>query len=249
MGGLGTPPPLGYRGSAPPPRPGGVPPGLPPPLVLLRCGNVEPHPGPMRVAQANVTSLRLHWHTVVRGRGVVLGDPSNGGCATSNAHLGRALKVASFLGGRPWSPGGGGGHLRCASRGGGILVRLGIPARQILPPKGAPRNEADTLAQTLWHPTRWCHVLVGLGQGADSLHAQVAHGVSAQPTLNRVFWDHATRYVARHGTAPQLVGGGLNFDLHYPLRAPPSILASLLTRWLVDADLELASALGRDPLC
>ena len=55
--------------------------------------------------------------------------------------------------------------------------------------------------------------------------------------------------MARHGTAPQLVGGDLNFDLDYPLRAPPSVLASFLTRRLVDADLELASALGRDPLC
>ena len=125
----------------------------------------------------------------------------------------------------------------------------GIPAIQILPPKGAPRAEADALARTLWHSTRWCHVLVGLGRGADTLHAQVAYGVSAQPALNRTFWDHATQYVARHGTAPQLLGGDLNFDLNYPLRAPPSILASLLTRRLADADLELATASGRDPLC
>ena len=33
-------------------------------LLLLRCGDIEPHPGPMRVALANVTSLRMHWHTV-----------------------------------------------------------------------------------------------------------------------------------------------------------------------------------------
>ena len=43
--------------------------------------------------------------------------------------------------------------------------------------------------------------------------------------------------------------GDLNFDLDDPLWAPPSVLASLLTCWLVDEDLELASALGRDPLC
>ena len=45
------------------------------------------------------------------------------------------------------------------------------------------------------------------------------------------------------------MGGDINFDLDYPLRAPPSVLASLLTSRLVDADLEPASALGRDPLC
>ena len=33
-------------------------------LPLLRCGDVHPHPGPLRVAQANLTSLRMHWHTV-----------------------------------------------------------------------------------------------------------------------------------------------------------------------------------------
>ena len=45
------------------------------------------------------------------------------------------------------------------------------------------------------------------------------------------------------------MGGDRNFDLDYPLRAPPAVLASLLTRRLVDAYLEMASALGRDPLC
>ena len=87
------------------------------------------------------------------------------------------------------------------------------------------------------------------GRGADSLHAQAAYGVSSQPALNRVFWDQATQYVARHGAAPKLVGGDFNFDLNYVLQAPPSVLVSLLVRRLVDADLELASAFRRDPLC
>ena len=56
--------------------------------------------------------------------------------------------------------------------------------------------------------------------------------------------------MAHHGAAPQRVGGGdLNFDVHHMLRAPPSVLASLLVRRLVDTDLEPASAFGRDPLC
>ena len=130
------------------------------------------------------------------------------------------------------------------------MVRQGIPGRQVLPPKGGPphrggRPRPDPLA---------LHPLVprfdGPGAGADSLHAHVAYGVSAQPALKRTFWSHVTQSVARHGRAPQLVGrGDFNFDLDYPLRARPSVLASLLTRRLVDADLELASALGRDPLC
>ena len=43
--------------------------------------------------------------------------------------------------------------------------------------------------------------------------------------------------------------GDLNFDLDYLVRAPPSVVVSLMTRRLVDADLELASAFRRDPLC
>ena len=54
--------------------------------------------------------------------------------------------------------------------------------------------------------------------------------------------------MARHGVAPQLVGGDLNFDLNHQVRAPPSILAALLVRRLVDADIELALATERPPL-
>ena len=39
-----------------------------PPLPLLRYGDVPPDPGPLRVAPANVTSLRLHWHMVAEWR-------------------------------------------------------------------------------------------------------------------------------------------------------------------------------------
>ena len=36
----------------------------PPPLPLLWCCDIHPHPGLLRVAQANVTSLRMPWLTV-----------------------------------------------------------------------------------------------------------------------------------------------------------------------------------------
>ena len=206
----------------------------------------------MRVALANVTSLRPHWHTVADWRADV-GLISDTRLTAVAQQVMRAQAGASgwqAFWGAPLESQGGGIWDAQARGGGGILVRQGIPARQILPPKGAPRNEAGALAQTLWHSTRWCRVLVGLGRGADSLHAQVAYGVSARPALNRTFWDHATGYVARLGMPPQLVGGGdLNFDPDYPLRAPPSVTASLLTRRLVGADLEPASALGMDLLC
>ena len=53
----------------------------------------------------------------------------------------------------------------------GILVRQGIPARQVALPNGVPRGEADSLTQALWHSTRWCHVQVGLGRESESLEA------------------------------------------------------------------------------
>ena len=235
----------GPRAGTPPPPVLGLP-----PLLLLRCGDVEPQPGPKRVPLANVTSLRLHWHTVADWRADVVLITETRLMAVVQRVM-RAQAGASgwqafwgaFLESR------GGGTWDAPAGGLGNLVRQGIPARQVLPPKGAPRTEPYALAQTLWHSTRWCQVLTGLGRGADTLHAQAAYGVSAQPALNRAFRDHATQYVARHGTAPQLVGGDFNFDLNSPLRAPPSVLASLLMRWLADADLELATALGRHPLC
>ena len=52
----------------------------------MRCGDVHPHPGPLRVAHANVSSLRLHWHTVAEWRvDVVLPLPWSlaGGCGPS----------------------------------------------------------------------------------------------------------------------------------------------------------------------
>ena len=131
----------------------------------------------MRVALANVTSLRLHWHTVADWRADVVLLTETRRTAVARRVM-RAQAGASgwqVFGGHPWNPGGGGGGIWDAPAGGvGILVRQGIPARHVLPPKGAPRNEPDALAQTLWHSTRWCHVLIGLGRGADTLHAQVA---------------------------------------------------------------------------
>ena len=173
---------------SPPPRP--ETPGLPtpppprcwafPPVLLLRCGDVEPHPGPMRVALPNVTSLRLHWHTVADWRADVVQILETRLTAVAQQVM-RANAGASgwqaFWGAPLESRGAGGGMWDAPAGGVGILVRQGMAATQILPPKGAPCTEADTLAQTLWHSGRWCHVLVGQGWGADSLHAHVAYGV------------------------------------------------------------------------
>ena len=221
------PPPLGPPRPRPSPRLGGVPTG-PPPLLLLRCGDVEPHPGPMRVVQANVTSLRLHWHTVTEWHAdMVLISETRLTAVARQVMCAKAgaLGWQAFWGAPLESRAGGGGGA-CGMRrpvGWVSWFARAFPPGKSSPPKGRPETRRTPLPKPCGNPTRWCHVLMGLGRGADSLNA--------------------------HGAAPQLVGGDLNFDLSYPLRAPPSVLASLLTRRLVDADLELASALGRDPLC
>ena len=96
------------------------------------------------------------------GSGAALRDTPHGGRTASDARTGRGLGLAGILGGFLGIPRGGGGGIWDAPTGGaGILVRHGIPARKVLSPKGAPQNEADSLAQALWHPTRWCHDKAG----------------------------------------------------------------------------------------
>ena len=122
---------------------------------------------------------------------------------------------------------------------GGNSSALEHPGETGTPPQGGALGQGGLTG----------HVLMGLGRGLESLHAQAACGVCSQLALTRAFWDQAAQYVARHGAAPQLLGGDLNFDLDRLLRAPPSILAVLLVRRMADAGLELVLAARRDPLC
>ena len=134
----------------------------------------------MRVALANVTSLRLH--TVADWRAEVV-------LITETRRVMRAQAGASgwqaFWGAPLESRGG--GHLGCAGKGVGILVRQGNPSKASTPPQGgAPhrvgRPGRDTLAlHPLVRRPGW------IGPGADTLYAQVAYAVSAQPALNRTF--------------------------------------------------------------
>ena len=101
------PPGWGHRGSTPPPVPAGYH-RLFPPLLLLRCGDVEPHLGPMRVAMASVISLLLHWHTVAEWRTDV----------------------------RAPSWGGGGGSTSTSTTRSGTAVRRGVPLDPLGGPRG-----------------------------------------------------------------------------------------------------------------
>ena len=214
---------------------------------LARCGDVQPHPGPLRVAVSNNTALRPHCHTIFAWEAYVLLLGETGLTATGQSVMARLAREAgwqSFWGAPLESRGG--GIWDCPPGGTAVLVRQGLPAWQVMPPA---KEGEDSLATALWHSTRWCHVLVGLGTGATVLHAQAAYGVSGQPALNLAFWQQALDYAARHGAAPQLIRGDFNFPLDDLLQAPPTLQGLLLTRRLVDADSELAAAAGRPPLC
>ena len=105
-------------------------------MALRAALVVQPgHPGVPRPPPA--PGMGRHRRCPAPPRGD-LPDPPHSDCATSNARPGWGLRTASFLGRALGAPGE--GHLGCTSRGGGHLGSPGHPARQILPPKGAPRS-------------------------------------------------------------------------------------------------------------
>ena len=141
----------------------------------------------------------------------------------------------------------GGGDLGCAGRGGGDLCAPGH-TREIGPPpqRGAPERGRLPRPAAL-QPLVPCPAGPGAGIGVPIYPGGLRSILIASPQpclLGRVH----TTFGAPWG-GPRLVGGNLNFDLKHLLQPPPSVLASLLVRRPVHADLELASAFGRDPFC
>ena len=202
--------------------------------LLARRGDVHPPPGLLlRIAVANVTSLRAHLDTVLAWEVDVL--------LLSEMHLtatGQRV-VAARAREAGWQPSRG---APLESRGRGVLVCQGHLAQQEKPRAVALAGDA---VSELWHSARRCHVLVGLGTWADALHVHAIYGVPSRPELK--LSERALEYMALNGAAPQVVGGDVNFllgDLH---QVPPGVLASLLAP--SDADMEIAAAAGRAPLC
>ena len=247
------PPRWGDRGPTPPPASVGCR-RDPPPLLLLRCGDVEPHSGPLRVARANVTSLRLHWHTVTEWRvDVVLLSETR--LTTVAQQVMRAQAGASewqaLWGGAPLESRGGGGGGAAGMRGG--AGNSGAPghSRETSPPppRSAPeRGGLPRPGPMALHPLVPCPAGPGAGSGFPAFPGGLGRLLPAGPQPGLLGPGHTVRG-APWGGPQRLVAGDFNFDLNHLLRAPPFVLASLLVRRLVDADLELASAFGRDPLC
>ena len=115
--------------------------------MLLWCEDVHPHPGPLCVAQADVTSLCMHWHTVFNWQAdlVLLSHTRLTAVAQQvmRAQAG-ALGWQAFSG-APLESQGGGGHLGRAARGHGHPGAPRHPGEAGAPLKGRSRTR-----QTRW---------------------------------------------------------------------------------------------------
>ena len=139
-----------------------------------------------------------------------------------------------FLGCPLGVPGGGG--MWDASPGGvAILVRAALTAEA--PPLPGQR-ERDPLVWDLWTSARWVHVRLALGDGSSALHLVCVYVVYGDDALNRELWTSVAAHLARLGNAPLIVGADFNSPLGDLGTAPEPLLAALVTRRLVDLDLE-----------
>ena len=107
----------------------------------------------------------------------------------------------------------------------------------------------DPLHTEVWESCRWMHVLIGTSTGDTAVHVQPLYGHSGRPEENTVFFGRVLEYVARQGNAPQILGGNVDAPLDDLHRLPPALSMTLLTRRLVDADAEMAAAMGHPCVC
>ena len=89
-------------------------------------------------------------------------------------------------------------------------MRQGVPARAVCPPR---KREQDPLHPELWESCRWLHVLVGAGSMDVTVHVQPVYGHPGRPAANAAFFGSVPEYAARHGNAPQLLGGDFSDPL------------------------------------
>ena len=118
---------------------------------LARCGDVHPHPGPLQVAVSNVTALRPSCHTVFAWEAdvVLLGETRLTATGLSHGATGPRSRLAVLLGAPLESRGG--GIWDCPPGATAVLVRQGLPARQVMPPA---KEGEESLVTALWHSTK-----------------------------------------------------------------------------------------------
>ena len=216
-------------------------------LKTLLSGDVHPHPGPLRTAIVNTTSLRLHMDEVTSWDVDVILVQETKLSASGQRVLRGALRQRGWV--VFW-----GAPLETRGRGiwdvpeGGVavLVHDGHAAEAAKLPK---TRQADPLAWDLWLSARFLHVRVAVRTGSTVLHVLCVYGVPGDPELNAGLWDSVLQYAARLGNAPFVVGGDFNFPLGELGALPPVVLGHLLTQRLVDVDAAFATGTGRPLQC
>ena len=211
------------------------------------CGDIHPNPGLLRTAVANVTSLCLHAAEVaswevdgIFPQETKLSGGGGGGAGERPCATFCQKGVAVFLG-LPTGYQGGGYVEHPLGRGPGPGVRgrhrgagEAPPQARVGPPGVGPLGS-----------TRWVHVRVALGDGATLLHAVSVYGVVGHRKSNSALWEDMLHHLSSLGNAPHIVGADYNFPLAQLRDVPQAMLAHLLTRRLVDLNLESAGSKER----
>ena len=180
----------------------------PPLAAAVRGCQAPPGPHARGASKRHIPASTMAYGRRLAGRcRADLRDPPHRGGTTSDARPGRGLGLASLLGGALGIPGGGGGIWDAPTGGAGILVRQGIPARQILPPKGGGphrggRPRPDPLAL---HPLVPRFGGPGAGRGFPARPCGVRRLGPASPQADFLEPRHAVCGTAREGPA---AGGG-----------------------------------------
>ena len=115
-----------------------------------------------------------------------------------------------------------------------VLVREGLRVELAKPPK---KRELNPLVWDLWHSTSWIHVRLAMRDGRTVLHVVSVYGVQGDRESNAALWDDVLQKLCLCN-APHAVGAHCNCVLRCPRDMSEEALANLLTRRLVDGDLE-----------
>ena len=120
-----------------------------------------------------------------------------------------------------------------------VLVREGLIVEMARLPR---KRESDPLVWDLWHSTRSVDVRVAVGVGATVLPAVSVYGLAGNHESNMALWEDVLHHLSGLGNALHIVGADCNFPLGRLRDVPQVMLANLLTRRLVDLDLEYAGS-------
>ena len=211
-------------------------------MLLGRCGDIHPRPGPLQVESANVTSLRRHWRQVMTSKSDIVCLQETGLTAAGQRAMAALARKMGWcaLWGAPldhngagvWDTGPGG---------------VGILYRPCMVMQLAARPADDEAVQALWASGRWMHAHLAHAEGRSILNVQVAYGIVAQKRPNAQLWKAVLRYTARLGNSLQIICADFNFRLSDENDMPREMFTALRKGLVVDVMRARAEARGHQP--